>query len=217
MRIGAVLAIFVIPAVLRPGSADIDSRHFQNDSRSLRMVLGDSEITRIQYEWRVLPPDDLLLVVTGAFQSKAFVDSSVVRRRGLAPVREVSRFGSTIDEFTYDGPRVTLVHTTPDSGTRRVQHTYDGPVFDFQELDDLLRSLPLREGYERILPLYSEGTDTLEMDTVRVVNRAANGEWTLRFADPAITATYGIDERTRRIVRHEFTLRRNGTTRRYLD
>jgi hypothetical protein len=96
------------------------------------------------------------------------------------------------------------------------QHTYDGPVFNFQELDDLLRSLPLREGYERILPLYSEGDDSLEMDTVRIMSRDAAGRWTLRFADPAIVATYEVDERTRRIVRHEYVLRKTGALMRYL-
>jgi hypothetical protein len=78
----------------------------------------------------------------------------------------------------------------------------------------------LREGYQRILPLYAEvaeGSDALEMDTVRVESRAADGHWTLRFADPDIIATYGIDERTRRIVRHEYTLRRDGKLRRFLD
>jgi hypothetical protein len=132
-------------------------------------------------------------------------------------VRETQRSGSDIDQFTYDGPRVTRIHTTPDSGTRRFEHTYDGPVFTFAELRDLVRSLPLRAGYERILPLYSEGTDTLEMDTVRVVTRAAHGQWTLRFADPDIVATFGVDARTRRMVRFEYTVRRDGRLRRYID
>jgi hypothetical protein len=125
-----------------------------------------------------------------------------------------------VKRYTYDGPRVTIIQTTSDSGSRRTEQTYDGPVFNFAELNDLVRSLPLREGYQRILPLYAEvaeGSDALEMDTVRVESRAADGHWTLRFADPDIIATYGIDERTRRIVRHEYTLRRDGKLRRFLD
>lgn len=213
----ALLAILIAPVVLRPGASDIESAHFQDQARTWRMVIGDSEVGRFHYEWRMLPPDNVQLVMSGAYRSKSYVDTSIVKRHGLAPVREIARSGSDIDQFTYDGPRVTRIHTTPDSGTHRFEHTYDGPVFTFAELEDLIRSLPLRAGYERILPLYSEGTDTLEMDTVRVVTRAADGQWTLRFADPDIVATFGIDERTRRAVRFEYTVRRDGRLRRYLD
>jgi hypothetical protein len=209
--------MLIAPVVLRPGASDIESAHFQNEARSWRMVIGDSEVGRFHYEWRMLPPDNVQLVMSGAYRSQSYVDTSIVKQYGLAPVREIARTGSDIDQFTYDGPRVTRIHTTPDSGTRRFEHTYDGPVFTFAELEDLIRSLPLRAGYERILPLYSEGTDTLEMDTVRVVTRAADGQWTLRFADPDIVATFGIDERTRRAVRFEYTVRRDGRLRRYLD
>jgi hypothetical protein len=213
----ALVAILIAPVVLRPGASDIDSTHFRNEARTWRMLIGDSEVGRFHYEWRMLPPDNVQLVMSGAYRSQPYVDTSIVKQHGLAPVREISRHGSDIDQFTYDGPRVTRIHATPDSGTRRFEHTYDGPVFTFAELEDLIRSLPLRAGYERILPLYSEGTDTLEMDTVRVVTRAADGQWTLRFADPDIVATFGIDERTRRTVRFEYTVRRDGRLRRYLN
>jgi hypothetical protein len=54
------------------------------------------------------------------------------------------------------------------------------------------------------------------MDTVRVMGRDAGGRWTLRFADPVIVATYGIDEKTRRIVRHEYVMRKTGALIRYV-
>jgi hypothetical protein len=83
-------------------------------------------------------------------------------------------------------------------------------VFHFDELDMLLRSLPLREGYEAILPLYSEGSDELEMDSVRVTTRGTDGVWSVRFADPAIVSTYGIHGTTREIVSQDILFRRNG-------
>jgi hypothetical protein len=210
MRIHIVIAVPVValiaamPVVLRPGASEIASDHLGEAAETVRFMKADSEIGRFHYEWHLMPNDGLLLVTTGEVRSKPFVDSSVVKRHGLAPVWEASRFGSKIQRWTYDGPRVN-------------QHTYDGPVFNFQELDDLLRSLPLREGYERILPLYSEGDDSLEMDTVRIVRRDPTGRWTLRFADPAIVATYEIDEETRRIVRHEHVSRRSGATLRFVE
>lgn len=199
------------PAVLRPGASDLATKHLGNAGETLRVMQGDSQIGQLRHEWRLVAHDGLLLVTTGQFRGKIFVDSSLVTRHSLAPVWEHSQFDGHNDHWTYDGSRVTFTRDTT------VEHTFDGPVFDFQELDDLLRSLPLHEGYQRILPLYSEGGDDLEMDTVRVVSRDANGRWTLRFADPAIVATYEVDERTRWIVRHESVSRKSGAKFRFLD
>jgi hypothetical protein len=194
MRAIAILVTVIIaPAVLRPGASEIASDHLGEAVETVRFMKADSEIGRFHYEWHLVPNDGLLLVTTGEVRSKPFVDSSLVKRHGLAPVWEVSQFDGKVKRWTYKGD-----------------------VFNFQELDDLLRSLPLREGYERILPLFSEGDDSLEMDTVRVMTRDAGGRWTLRFADPAIVATYEIDERTRRIVRHEHVSRRSGATLRFV-
>jgi hypothetical protein len=129
---------------------------------------------------------------------------------GLAPVWEVSRFKSSVTRYEYAGKQVRLTVTSPDSGTKTREHSYDIPVFHFSELDVLLRSLPLRDGYEAILPLYSEGSDELEMDTVRVQSRARGGVWSVRFADPAIVSTYGINETTREIVTQEIAQRKSG-------
>jgi hypothetical protein len=191
--IAILLTVIIAPAVLRPGASEIASDHLGEAVETVRFMKADSEIGRFHYEWHLVPNDGLLLVTTGEVRSKPFVDSSLVKRHGLAPVWEVSHFDGKVKRWTYKGD-----------------------VFNFQELDDLLRSLPLREGYERILPLFSEGDDSLEMDTVRVMTRDAGGRWTLRFADPAIVATYEIDERTRRIVRHEHVSRRSGATLRFV-
>jgi hypothetical protein len=203
MRVIALVLVATAPLVLRPGASEIASDHLGEASVTVRLMKADSEIGRFRYDWHVVANDGLLLVTSGEVRSKPFIDSALVKRHGLAPVWEASQFGGKAERWTYDGPRVN-------------QHTYDGPVFNFQELDDLLRSLPLREGYERILPLYSEGDDSLEMDTVRVMGRDGGGRWTLRFADPAIVATYGIDEKTRRIVRHEYVMRKTGSLIRYV-
>jgi len=191
--IAILLTVIIAPAVLRPGASEIASDHLGEAVETVRFMKADSEIGRFHYEWHLVPNDGLLLVTTGEVRFKPFVDSSLVKRHGLAPVWEVSQFDGKVKRWTYKGD-----------------------VFNFQELDDLLRSLPLREGYERILPLFSEGDDSLEMDTVRVMTRDAGGRWTLRFADPAIVATYEIDERTRRIVRHEHVSRRSGATLRFV-
>ena len=192
--IAILLMVIIAPAVLRPGAPEIASDHLGDASETVRFMKGDSEIGRFRYDWHVVSNDGLMLVTTGEVRSKPVVDSSLVKRHGLAPIWEVSQFDGKVKRWTYKGD-----------------------VFNFQELDDLLRSLPLREGYERILPLFSEGDDSLEMDTVRIGSRDPTGRWTLRFADPVIVATYEIDERTRRIVRHEHVFRQTGATVRFVE
>jgi len=194
MRLVPLLLVMVAPVVLRPGASELVTDHLGNGSQTVRIMKADSEIGRFRYEWRLQPNDRLRLVTTGQVRSKTFVDTLLYHRHGLTPISEISEFDGKVKRWTYDGS-----------------------VFNFQELDDLLESLPLKQGYERILPLFSEGDDSTEMDTVRVVSRAPDGRWTLRFGDPAIVATYEVDERTRRIVRHEYVLRKTGTLMRYLD
>jgi hypothetical protein len=72
-----------------------------------------------------------------------------------------------------------------------------------------VRSTPYRAGFTSIVPLYSEGDDAIEMDSIAVIG-AAPGRWTIRFADPAIIATYGLDVTTRRILSYDVVSRKTG-------
>jgi hypothetical protein len=212
------------PPVLVPGSSDVTTAHIAAASVGYRYLmraptgdttereLGTGYAAQVLTEHRGKPA---VLLVT-AFErqgGQTFMDSALVMRAGLVPVWETSHVGQRVTHYEYDGKQVRLTITSPDSGTRRREHTYDVPVFHFNELDVLVRSLPLREGYEAILPLYSEGSDELEMDTVRVMARDADGAWSVRFADPAIVATYAIHPTTRAIVRYDVTSRRGGRGR----
>lgn len=194
MRFLLLLIVLAAPTVLRPGASELATDHLGNRRQTVRIMKADSEVGRFRYEWRLQPDDRIRLVTAGEVRSKTFVDTLLYQRHGLTPISEVSEFDGKVKRWTYDGS-----------------------VFNFQELEDLLESLPLKKGYERILPLFSEGDDSTEMDTVRIVSRATDGRWTLRFADAAIVATYEVDERTRRIVRHEHVSRKSGALIRYLD
>jgi hypothetical protein len=119
-------------------------------------------------------------------QGRGYVDSAIVLRSGLTPIVEIQNYFARRRRVVYDyeGNRVRMRDSTADSVVRAREHTYDGDVFNFNELDVLLRSVPLRAGYEAILPLYSEGTDTVEMDTVKVLGKDSHAAWVVRFADP---------------------------------
>ncbi len=140
-----------------------------------------------------------LLLVNSA---RGYSDSAVVLRSSLRPVREVQNYFTRHRRivYEYDGNRVHVRDSTADTAARVRDNTYDGDVFHFNELSVIIRSLPLRAGYEAILPLYSEGSDALEMDTVKVIGKDDRGAWQVRFADPVIIVTHTIDPATRRIT-----------------
>ena len=138
----------------------------------------------------------LLIVQTRTVGHSFFLDSALVRREEMTPVWEISHFRARRTRYDYDGSRVRVEITAPDSARRHEEHRYDVPVFAFAELDALVSTVPRRTGYQAILPLYSEGSDALEMDTVRVERRDDAGVWNIRFADPVIISHYRIDEST---------------------
>ena len=152
----------------------------------------------------------LVLVVTMNTTSGLVIDTTTVERDGLAPIRETTRTNAGVTRYTYHRNRVEVATTPSDPAHPTKRHQYMFPVFTFEELDALIRSLPLRSGYEALLPLYSEGNDDAEVDTVRVEGRNAKGVWQIRFADKAVVATYGIVDGTRDEVSYAHTFRRAG-------
>lgn len=137
-----------------------------------------------------------------AAPKREFYDTFEVRLKGLAPRWEHLRLGARRIRIEYDGARVTRWDQSGDSAAHTSTVVFPTPVFAFQQLHMIVRSLPLRAGYTAILPLYSEGTAELEHDTVTVTGAPGPGSrgWTVRFADPSIVSTYTLDPATREIV-----------------
>lgn len=146
----------------------------------------------------------LLVVMRSNRGAMQFFDSALVRRADLTPVWEVSDFRGSHRRFEYDGARVRFVGRSGDS-TLRGDHTYRHRIFQFNELDLLVRTIPLVPGYRAVVPLYSEGSDALEMDTISIARSHADGPWDVRFSDPVIVSHYGIDPATRSIVSRVIT------------
>jgi hypothetical protein len=199
-------------SVLVPGGAGLNTTHFHDVSITYhvlqaasastpeREVAQSSDTTRVT-SYKGTPA--LLLIQGSNTRGRVFIDSALVLREGLSPIWEVQHSGAHSIRIDYSGARVRRSDSAPDTAPRRVDHTYDFPVFHFNELNQLIRSVPLRTGYYAILPLYSEGDDALEMDTVRVEGRDSAGVWNVRFADKVIIGHYGIDGSSREMVRYE--------------
>jgi hypothetical protein len=212
--------------VVHAGAPDLAVAHIvdnvDNQRVMTRAATGDTtakERGRVTIEQRILPVDgvpNVMLYKLGHYAAGDFSDTMSMTRDGLRPISERMQFGHTVKVVRYDGGRVHETIQVGDSTPRVLDRRYPVPVFGFNQLELVVRSLPLRPGFHAILPLYSEGDDSLEMDTASVVQLASDNDgagspaWIVRFADPAIVSTYVIDTLSRRITSYEIQARKSG-------
>jgi hypothetical protein len=200
--------------VLLPGASDIGTSHFHDMSHTYHVVLdrlpnGDSTMSdraQVRIENRLTVHDgipSIILVTNYSAPGRTIIDSSEVRRDGLAPIWESVQDGAKRTTYRYEGRHVHKEVMQPDSARKVIDHDFTPEMFHFSGLDEVIRSVPLRAGYHAILPLYSEGDDGMEMDSVTVEGKGTDGLWNVRFSDPVIIAHYGIDEKTHEIMRHD--------------
>lgn len=144
------------------------------------------------------------------FQSS---DTLVVDAATLRPRSEVLVFNKVRREYRYDGAHVTGAIQYPDSAPRSFDSTFDAPVFAFNEVEPLVRSLAFRTGVTVVVPLFSEVDADLEHDTLSVTGSTREtgvDAWVVRFADPVITTRYVVDAHTRAILDATTTQRKSG-------
>ena len=200
--------------MLLPGSRDLASVRFETATINIHFVadrksngdsvyrdLGGAQKNYVLTAYHGTPA--VMIVLSQPGGPRPFVDSALVRRDGLEPIWEVQQAGSTRTRYDYDGASVRRAVTAPDSSVAPSTATYPFRVFNFNELDELVRSVPLHAGYHAIVPLYSEGDNALETDTIQVEGTDGTGVWNVRFADKVIIGHYGIDGATRKIVRFD--------------
>lgn len=205
--------------VLRPGARELMSLELIPGVHHFRWIVpdgpggGDSTVAvGWEREQRVLRDGASVILLTtgGEGGGRSFGDSLYVREDTLEPIAETMSAAPVRMRFEYAGPRVRWTIAQPDSADRTASSTEETTFFAFNELTLVIRRLPLRRGFRAILPLYSEGAQTLEMDTIQVLDRTTDGAWDVRFADPAIVANYRIRESDRALVGFERVLRSTG-------
>lgn len=92
--------------------------------------------------------------------------------------------------------------------------TFDVPVFAFNDVEPLVRSLDYRTVRSIVVPLFSEVDGDLEHDTLSVMGRdtmAGRDVWVVRFADPVITTRYLVEAKKRAILNAVTRQRKAGT------
>jgi hypothetical protein len=216
--------VSTIYPVVSADSRALLTSHFATESHAERMLSRAATGDTTEHESVVTTVNEIVgnasgreslsRVTTGHYAGGDYYDSMFVDRANLRPVREhLAYLQRKLDKrFDFDGGAVHQTTTSHDSVTTLERH-YVMPVFAFSEVEMLVRSLPYHDGYTAILPLYSEGDDAIEMDSVSLV-ASRPGRWTIRFADPAVVAIYGIEPATRRILSYDVTSRKtNGKAR----
>lgn len=201
--------------MLRPGAVDLMSAKITDRCDSLWFLARapNDTVQRSILAQRIEQHDvssTVVQVTTMSTPDGSYVDSTILLRDGLAPMRETTHAGSTVIRYRYDRNRVDVTTIAGDSAPVAHHHEYPYPVFNFEELDLLIRLLPLRPGYQALLPLYSEGDEDAEIDTVLVQGKDSTGIWHVRFADKAVIATYGIADDTRAEVAYSHRFRHPG-------
>lgn len=216
-----------VAGLLSPGARDLATAHFRDASVKFHFTQlapneatprrgpGDGQVETRVTSYKGVPA--LLFIRSFVGRGAPFLDTALVLRDGLVPVWEIHHQGTRRTRFDYSGSHVTVEVTAPDSVRRRVEHLYTVPSFHFNELDELISSIPLHSGYHAIVPLYSEGDGALEMDTVEVEGQDSTGTWNVRFADKVIIGHYGIDAATRTILRHDAERHTGGVRVRYVE
>ena len=121
---------------------------------------------------------------------------------------------STLVEF--DGAQVIGDSIGSNSTHRRFHLTTPGFAYSSTMDNAVVQRLPLRPGYVIALPFWDG--DHLEIDTVRVRHPGQTGRsqdgtktWVVELAEPWAIETLFIDRQSRRIVRHVYTWRRDGS------
>ena len=157
--------------------------------------------------------DELVLQVRGGtWGNYTTRDDLVIRRRDLLPVTETLQLPNRTTAFKYDGAKVTRTVLRPDSARGTSDQQFPLSIFAFNQMELLVQSVPLKAGYTRVVPLYSESDGKLEQDTITVLEKSTENNravWKIRFADPAIIKIISIDGVTRSLVYDETMNRRS--------
>ncbi len=136
------------------------------------------------------------------------VDSSVVRRRTLAPLTYRSHLATQTESFDFAAGSVRGTITPKDSAARNVQVPLPAPVFNATVDDLVLQSLPLAPGFSATFRGYNPGKRFVDY-TIRVTGservRAVDGRmvdaWVVAQETGSRVATVWVAKGTQEQIR----------------
>jgi len=210
----ATTPVSTMPSIVRPGQWKSPVRqpamnHYSILARSPKDSSEREWYRMDQGEERTVDAGRPVLVTVQGASAFQWADTVVMGRDDMVPIREALHLNGRVINLSYSGNTVIRADQFPDSALRTTTQHFDRPVFAFNQLDLLIRAMPLAAGARVILPLYSEITAELELDTLEVTAPPASGhsEWTVRFADPAIVTIATVDPATRQFTSYATSFR----------
>lgn len=163
------------------------TRHFVDDSRGLGIQ-----------------------VMTSVSHRDTAVDSVMFNARTLIPVWEHAH-GRQSWSVAFGTARITGHVSNSGSADQPVDVGIPGFAYSSTMDNTVVCALPLRPGYQAVLPFWDG--DHLETDTVRVRALGSGSErvWVVDFVEPYATETLWIDRSSRKVLRHVYVYARYGS------
>jgi len=162
---------------------------------------------RVQHDttcWRVERRAEGLQVMVATGHGRTTTDSV---RFDPGTLALISEWSSVPSDVRVSGSRVTGT-VGRGAALKRVNVGAPGLLFSSTMDNLVVERLPLTDGYRSVLAFWAG--DHLERDTVQVRGGGA-GRWVVDFAEPYAVETLWIESAPRRISRHLYTWRRDGT------
>lgn len=144
----------------------------------------------------------LVTVVDIPMQGATQRDSVVAAYPSLAPISQTASGGGATIEVDYADGAISGQVLTPSGEEIAIDEAIDGPVFSASFLSEVVRALPLAEGYEARLRAFAPGGGILSY-TVEVTGQdEATGGWTVAVTPEGAPPTiYVIDPDSREVLR----------------
>lgn len=168
--LAAVHAVFLAsvveaqePPLVVPGSGLVDASVVEPGLDTLQLLVVQPDgterpISRLTRSVRPTVVDGTTAwIIVQRYESDrgVNVDSSLVRRSDLAPLRYAASVSGEIQRFEFQGARVTGTVQPPDSAVRAVSHELRGPFFNAVVDSEVILSLPLAAGFEARIASYN--------------------------------------------------------------
>lgn len=133
--------------------------------------------------------------------SGGVVDTTLSVASTLAPILERTRKSSGADIVMDFSGRIVTGRMGPDSARKEIRDTLATPAFNTTDLELVVRSLPLRNGYRASLPVYDPEFGGYRHAELRVDGTARGGrEWVVRVRDRRLESVYRVDAASRALL-----------------
>ncbi len=151
-----------------------------------------------------------LQVMTSMSHGDTVVDSVLFNARTLIPVWEHAH-GRQSWNVAFGTTRITGHVSNYGSADQPIDAGIPGFAYSSTMDNTVVCALPLRPGYQAVLPFWDG--DHLETDTVRVRALGSGSErvWVVDFVEPYATETLWIDRSSPKVLRHVYVYARDGS------